>query len=157
MNVIVVFPERTVTLAGTFAAAVLELVRVTTMPLVGAVPETVTVPVTVVVALPLTDVGDSVTDTSVGGRIVSVTVLLLEPSVAVIVALVDVETAFVAIVNVPLELPAGIVIDDGTVADAELEVSFTMVAALPAALSVTVAVALTTPVTLTELIVRLLI
>jgi hypothetical protein len=44
VNVAVVAPEATVTLAGTVAAAVLLLVRVTTAPVAGAAALSVTVP-----------------------------------------------------------------------------------------------------------------
>ena len=52
VKVIVVFPEATFTLEGTVAAAVFELLRVTVAPVLGAIPESVMVPVTPFVELP---------------------------------------------------------------------------------------------------------
>jgi len=63
VNVAVVAPDATVTLAGTVAAALL-LDSDTVAPLVGAAPLNVTVPVDEVP--PVTEVGLSATDESVG-------------------------------------------------------------------------------------------
>ena len=59
VKVAVVAPDVTVTLAGTWAAAVLLLVRVTTAPPVGAAAANVTVPIDEVP--PITEPGLSVT------------------------------------------------------------------------------------------------
>lgn len=66
LKVAVALPARIVTVAGTVAAAVAELVRVTTRPPVGAMPLRETVPVTTVVALPLTVLGATATERSTG-------------------------------------------------------------------------------------------
>jgi len=57
----------------------LELCRVITVPPVGAGPFMVTVPVTAVVALPLTVLGESVTDDRLGAWTVSVACCELDP------------------------------------------------------------------------------
>jgi hypothetical protein len=82
VNLAVVAPARTVTLPGTVAAAVLLLVRVTTMPLVGATPLSVTVPVEPVP--PITVAGLSESVDSAGGFTVKVVVRLTVPAEAVI-------------------------------------------------------------------------
>jgi len=69
-----VFPEDTVTLAGTVAAAVLLLDRVTTAPPDGAGPVNVTVPVDGVP--PTTEVGLRVTEVSVAAATVNVAVFV---------------------------------------------------------------------------------
>ena len=71
VKVAVVAPAATVTDAGTVALVELEL-SVTAMPPVGAAPLSVTVPVELVP--PRTDVGETVTELSVGGLTVRVTV-----------------------------------------------------------------------------------
>jgi hypothetical protein len=63
-NVAVVAPAATITLAGTCAAAVLLLDRVTTAPLAGAGPLSVTVPVEDMP--PITDEGLRLTEASAG-------------------------------------------------------------------------------------------
>jgi hypothetical protein len=75
-KVAVVAPAATVTDAGTWAAAVLELVSVTTAPPVGAGPESVTVPVEGL--LPTTEVGLTLTPlrAAVAGVTVNVAVRL---------------------------------------------------------------------------------
>jgi hypothetical protein len=72
VNVAVVLPDVMVTLAGTVAAAVLELDKVTAMPEGPAGPLMVTVPVELVP--PVTDVGDMATLLRVGELTVSVAV-----------------------------------------------------------------------------------
>jgi len=66
LNVTVAFPAGTVTEAGVFAAEVSELDSVTIVPPTGATPAKVTVPVTAVVALPFTVLGDTEIEASVG-------------------------------------------------------------------------------------------
>ena len=82
VNVAVVAPAGTVTLLGTDAAAVLLLVRVTTKPLVGAIPLSVTVPVDAVP--PITVAGLSESADSADGFTVKVVVRLTVPAEAVI-------------------------------------------------------------------------
>jgi len=81
MNVAVLAPAATVTLAGTLAAA-LSLEIITCAPPVGAGPLSVTVPVEFC-APPVTLVGFSVTEESVGeeawGMTVSVAVVVAPP------------------------------------------------------------------------------
>src|SRR5205085_8379686 len=110
----VLAPAAIMTLAGTCAANVLLLCRVTTTaPPVGAAPFRVTVPVALFP--PTTDVGVRVTEESVGALIVSV-VVLLTPYVPVIVAVVLTATGVVVIVNVAVLAPAVIVTLAGTTA-----------------------------------------
>jgi hypothetical protein len=79
LNVAVVFPAGIVIVAGTVAAEVSELVSVTTNPPAGAAAVRMTVPVTVVAESPLTDAGDTETESTAGGRRVSVACCELEP------------------------------------------------------------------------------
>ena len=74
VKVAVVAPAGTVTFAGTVAAAVLLLDRVTTAPAAGAGPFNVTVPVDGVP--PITEVGLSVTELRVAAVTVRVAVLV---------------------------------------------------------------------------------
>ena len=74
VKVAVAAPAATVTLAGTCAAAVLLLVRVTTAPPDGAGPVKVTVPVDDVP--PITEVGLRVTEVSVAAVTVRVAVFV---------------------------------------------------------------------------------
>ena len=74
VKVAVVAPAATVTLAGTLAAVVLLLVRMTAAPLDGAGPVKVTVPVDEVP--PITDVGLSVTEVSAAAVTVRVAVFV---------------------------------------------------------------------------------
>lgn len=52
VKVTVVFPDATFTDTGTVATAVFELLSVTVAPVLGAIPDRVTVPVTAFVELP---------------------------------------------------------------------------------------------------------
>ena len=74
VKVALVFPEDTVTLAGTVATAVELLVRVTTIPAVGAGPESVTVPVEG--EDPMTIVGLKVRELTTGAVTVRVAVFV---------------------------------------------------------------------------------
>src|SRR5205823_4423221 len=93
------------------------LVRVTTVPPVGAAAESVTVPVTVLPSPPVTVDGLTVTLVSdrAAGRTVNVVVLLAEPTAAVIVTGVEVPTARWVTVKVLVVSPAATVPLAGTV------------------------------------------
>jgi hypothetical protein len=111
----------TVTLAGTCAAAVLLLDRVTTAPPAGAGPVNLTVPVGEVPAI--TDVGLTLTPLpaapSVGAFTVKL-VLAVAPYVPAMVTVVLLATGIVVTVNVAVVAPAGTVTLTGTVAAAVL-------------------------------------
>jgi hypothetical protein len=117
VKVALVAPAATVTLAGTTAAAVLLLDKVTTAPPAGALPVRVTVPVELFP--PTTDVGVLVRVESTGGFTTSVAVRLT-PSVAVMVTEVPAVTVLVVMVNVADVLPAGTFTLAGTTAAAVL-------------------------------------
>ena len=74
VNVALVAPAATVTLAGTWAAVVLLLVRVTTAPPDGAGPVKVTVPVDEVP--PITELGLRLTEVSAAAVTVRVAVFV---------------------------------------------------------------------------------
>jgi hypothetical protein len=97
LNVAVVAPAATVTLAGTVADALLDA-SVTTRPPAGAADDNVTVPVLAVP--PVTDVGFKATVLSTGAVIPSDADWLTPPSVPVIVLAVFAATAVVVTVNV---------------------------------------------------------
>jgi hypothetical protein len=117
INVALVAPAATVTLAGTVAAAAL-LVRPTTAPLLGAGPLRVTVPVEE--EPPVTLLGLSVIEERVGdapaGVTVSVTVFADVPKVAVMITGVEEFTAVVFTKNGWLVVPGATVTVEGTVA-----------------------------------------
>lgn len=115
VNVAEVVPEATVTLEGTVAMLVLLLLRVTAVPLDGAGPVRVTVPVEAVP--PRTLVGESVSAERVGARMVKVAELLPP---AVMIANVLLETGVVVIAKVTLLEPAGTVTLEETFATVEL-------------------------------------
>ncbi len=128
VNVAVVAPAATVTVAGTVAAAVVAELRLTTVPPVRAALPSVTVPVEV--APPSTDVGLNDRPVTVTGVTVSVAVALAvgkDAAVAVTVAVVDVVTALVVAVNVTLFVPAATVTVAGTVTEGSLELRFTVI------------------------------
>jgi hypothetical protein len=75
-KVAVVAPAGTVTVAGTWAAAVIELVNATAAPPAGAGPLSVTVPVEGLA--PTTEVGISVTEFRTGADTVVVTVKVVD-------------------------------------------------------------------------------
>lgn len=144
VNVALVDPAGTVTLAGTVKALVLLLVSVTTKPPVGAGALIVTVPVTLVPTLPV--VGLTETAKAAGGVTVNVAVFELPVTVAVIVAVVDALTELVVTVAVTDVAPAGTVTVAGTLAEPLLLERATDTPPVPAAaLSVIVAVEFCAP------------
>ena len=154
VNVPLVAPAATVTLVGTLAAP-LSLESMTCAPPVGAGPLSVTVPVEVC-APPVTLVGFSVSEESVEeeawGRTVSEAVLVTPAYDAEMVTGVDVVTALLVTVNVPLVVPAATVTLAGTVAADELLERFTATPPLGAdPLRVTVPIEEDPPVTLVGL------
>jgi len=116
-KVALVLPEATVTEDGTVTAEELS-VREITLPLEVAGPVNVIVPW--VLLPPITDEEFRLTEFRAGGDTVSVEVLLVPLSVAVIVAEAEAETAVVAMANVAVVLPAATVTEPGTVAAALL-------------------------------------
>jgi hypothetical protein len=150
VNVAVVCPAATVTLAGTVAAALLDA-SVTTRPPAGAAADSVTVPV--LDAPPATDVGFNETELSdgpVGPPVtVSVAAWLETPVLAESDDVVVVATAAVVTVNDAADAPLGTVTVAGTVAaPVLLDAKFTTTPPGPAlSASVTVAVVLTPPAT----------
>jgi hypothetical protein len=120
VNVAVVAPLATVTLAATVATAVLLLDSDTRAPPLGAGPLRVTVPVDDVP--PITLVGLTPSEDSVvgGGVTVSDAVRVAPLYPAEIVTDVEVDTVLVLTVNVTLVAPLATVTLDGTVATAAL-------------------------------------
>src|SRR5580704_11999443 len=141
VNVALVAPAATVTLAGTVAADAL-LERETIAPPLGAAPLSVTVPIDDVP--PLTLAGLRVTEdsaTAVAGFTVSKVVWVVPPYEAEMVTGVAAVTALVVTVNVALVAPAATVTLAGTVAaDPLLERATTAPPVGAAPLSVTVPV-----------------
>jgi hypothetical protein len=141
VNVALVAPAATVTLAGTAAADAL-LERETTAPPLGAAPLSVTVPVDG--DPPLTVAGLSATEdsaTAVAGFTVSKVVSVVPPYEAEMVTGVTTVTELVVTVNVALVAPAATVTLAGTAApDALLERETTAPPLGAAPLSVTVPV-----------------
>src|SRR5207302_1508112 len=118
VNVALLAPAATVTLAGTVAVDVLLLVRVTAAPPAGAGPLSVTVPVEDC-APPVTVVGFSVSVESVGkacGATASEPAFPTRRYYDLIVTGVDVVTALVVTVNVALLAPAATVTLESTLA-----------------------------------------
>src|SRR6266480_1176272 len=118
VNVALLAPAATVTLAGTVAVDVLLLERETAAPPVSAGPLSVTVPVEVC-APPVTLLGFSVSEERVGragGTTVSEAVLVTPAYDAEMVTGVDAVTVLVLTVNVALLAPAATVTLAGTVA-----------------------------------------
>ena len=122
VNVALVAPAATVTLAGTVAAAVLLLVRVTTAPPEGAALVSVTVPCDAVP--PVTLAGLTATDDNAAAAgvfdVVNTALRLTPPDTPLMVAEVDAAAVAVVTVNVPLVAPAATVTLAGTVARAVL-------------------------------------
>jgi len=119
LKVPVVAPAAIVAVAGTVAAALSEA-RLTLSPPVGAALLIVIVPVE---PLPPTKpVGFRLTPVTFGPVTPSVAVLLEEFAIAVIVAVRSTPTTAVVILKLAVVAPAGIVTDEGTVTEAELEV-----------------------------------
>ena len=122
VNVAVFCPDGTTTFAGTIAAELLEL-KVTVVPLEGASPVRVTVPVEVVP--PETEVGERDRFAKSGGVIVKLAEADADPDPAVITATVVLETGLVEALNVAVVAPAATVTVPGTVALAVLDESGT--------------------------------
>jgi hypothetical protein len=118
VKVAVVLPAGTVTEAGTVAAAVLLLDKVTVVPPVGADVANVTVPWEE--APPVTEIGLKLKELKATGAMVKAAVLEELPLVAVMVTEVEAETANVVTVNVAVVLPDATVTEAGTVAAAGL-------------------------------------
>lgn len=119
--------------AGTRAAPEFELERATTVPDGPALPLRLTVPTTLVVDPPTTDVGATVTDITQVGIRVRVQVAVVEFRLAVIVTGVLESTPNVVTVNDALVEPAGTVIELGTTTLELPELSATTVPPDPAA------------------------
>jgi len=124
VNVAVVEPAGTVTVAGTVAAALLEL-SVTEVPPAGAAAESVTVPVELA-RPPTTEVGFKETPDRPPGVTVSVPVAVFVPVAPVTVTAVLEATPEVVAVKVPDVAPAAIVIEAGTVTAALFDVRLTV-------------------------------
>jgi hypothetical protein len=157
VNVALVAPAATVTLAGTVAAEA-PLERLTTAPLLGAVPLRVTVPVEE--EPPVTLLGLSVIEERVGavpaGVTVSVAVFVDVPRVAVMITEVEEVTAVVFTTNGWMVVPGATVTVEGTVAADMLLETETFAPAYGAGpLRVTVPVEEEPPVTLLGVSVRL--
>ena len=146
MNVALVAPSVTVTVAGTVAPPVLLLDRLTTRPPAGAADPMVTVPVELPNP-PITDDGLNVTLLTAKGLTMSVPDALEALKAPPIVTLVAVETTRDVTVNVALDAPAGTSTVAGTVAaPALLLVKVTVAPPVGAfAFSVTVPVELPLP------------
>ena len=117
VNVTLLAPAFTVTLAGTDALVLLELKLITAPPL-GAGPARVTVPVEL--TPPLTAAGLNVREASAGGLMVRLADAVLPASLAVMMTVVCATTAEVVAVNVALVMPAETVPLAGTDAAALL-------------------------------------
>ena len=121
MKVAEVAPAATVTVAGTCAAVVLLLDKLTTAPPAGAGPVKRTVPVDEVPAV--TDVGLTETPEPAAASVAALTVrfaVLVVPYVAPIVTVVLPATGVVVTLNVALVAPAATVTLAGTCAAAVL-------------------------------------
>jgi len=122
LNVALLDPEVTVTLAGTIATEGSLLVNDTEMPLLGAIPVNFTVPVEL--APPTTEPGLSDIELNNGAVNVRVADLFELPLLAAIVTEVDEGTGLVVTLKVPFVAPSGTETLDGTSAtDGSLDVS----------------------------------
>jgi hypothetical protein len=130
VNVALVEPAGTVTLAGTVAAALPE-VRLTDIPPVGAGPVKVTVPVDDVP--PMTAVGFKLTPDTIGALTVKLAVFVaLSANVPVMTTGVLAETAVVVIAKFAIVPPCATVTEAGTVTAALFELRLTTVPPTPA-------------------------
>jgi hypothetical protein len=138
-KVAVVAPAGTVTLDGTVATFVLLLESWTVIPVDGAAPLRVTVPVD---GLPPATVdGFKLKADKAGvGVIVKAAVFVTPLKAADMLATVDEATVFVPILKLAVVAPCGTVTDGGTVADALLLERVTTILAAAAPVSVTVPV-----------------
>jgi hypothetical protein len=146
-NVALVAPAATITLAGTVAAAVLLLDKLTTTPPAGAAPVSLTVAVDVFP--PVTVVGFSVIVESAAGLTVRAAVFVTSPYTAEMVDVLAAITALLVTANVAVVAPAATVTFAGTV-DAAVLLLDRVTTAPPtgaAAVSETLAVDVAPPVT----------
>jgi hypothetical protein len=125
VNVAVLEPAGTVTLTGTVATPVFDELSVTTLPPIGALVESVTVPVVVAVDAILALA--TATDVIFGPRIERVDLTLTPYTIAEITADVSFATRFVETVKVDVICPEGIVTLVGTSALRLLDASETTV------------------------------
>ena len=138
-KVAVVAPGGTVTLDGTVATFVLLLESWTVIPVDGAAPLRVTVPVDELP--PTTADGFKLNDSNAGaGVTVNGAIFVMPLNTADMLATVDEVTDFVPILKLALVAPCGTVTDGGTVADALSLERVTTRLAGAAAVSVTVPV-----------------
>jgi hypothetical protein len=145
VNVAVVWPAATVTEAGTVAAAVFELVMVTTTPPAVAALESVIVPVAFV--LPWTLAGLTATPESLTEITLRLAVWVDPAPVAEMTTVASAWTILDVTVNVAVVCPAATVTDAGTVA-ALVALLLRLITVPPlgaAAVNVTVAVAFAEP------------
>ena len=148
VNLTVVAPESTFTDVGTVTADVLELVKETVVPVVGAIPVNVSVPVTSVVALPFTVVGATVRESNAAGSIVTEALCVLVPTFPVSVTVVAVDTARVLAVKFTDDAPTGTDTVAGRVIDLGVAERDTTTGAVPGtALRVATPARLAPPVT----------
>ena len=133
-----VVPGATVTLDGTVATVVLLLESWTVIPVGGAVPLRVTVPVDGL--LPTTFDGFNFNEDNVGRAIVNVAVFVTPLKTADMLATVEDATGVVPMLKLAVVAPCGTVTDGGTVADALLldKVTTTLLAAARVNVSVPV-------------------
>ncbi len=143
-------PPAMLKLAGTVAALVLLLIKVTVRPTGGAGPLKTNVPTEP--TPPVTGLGLNVSDVITAGLTVSVPVTLLAPSVAVTVTTVALATPTVVAVNVCDVFPAAIITVAGTVTEGSPLLKETVIPPVGAtSLIVAVPVELVPPVTATGL------
>jgi hypothetical protein len=137
-KVATVAPAATLTLDGTVATVVLLLESWMVIPVGGAVPLRVTVPVDVLP--PTTFDGFNFNEESVGGVIVNAAIFVMPLNAADMLATVEDATAVVPMLKLTVVAPCGTVTDGDTVADALSLERVTTRLAVAAAVSVTVPV-----------------
>jgi len=146
LNVPEVLPAAIDIEPGVLAIFVFELLNVTVMPPAGAAAFSVTIPVTAIVELPLTAIGETDSEAIVTGLTVSVACLLLEPTTPVSVATTVDDTTLVVIANVAEVFPEATVTVPATPTEETLLDRSTTTPLLPAgAVSVTIPTAALPP------------